>query len=210
MRDHLEPLLAHNLDTFERRALQYADTSTSNLEKSLFVNAVDELRFNQHAIQGELIQSIEMEFAKLGHRGLASASLAAQQDSIHRSICQDLEKVVFDDWLSTTDLIHKAEKECEIPLIDLNHRIGSLLGRDINNENNPVGPSFLCHEFYAQIVTMSLGKQVLTMVYDAFYQEVLIKLHRLYDSLSTLLIKAGTTSAQKEYCADTPAKKDHV
>jgi len=210
VRDHLEPLLIHNLDSFERCALQYADTSTSNLKKSLFVNAVDELRLNQHAIQGELIQNVEIELARLGHKNTVSETSQAQQDSIHKSVCKELDKVVFDDWLSTTDLIHKAEKECEIPLIDLNHRIGDLLGRDINNENNPIGPSFLCHEFYAQVVTMSLGKQVLTMVFDVFYRQVLSKLHTLYDSLSSLLIRAGTTSAQEGYITGPPTLHDRT
>ncbi|HKJ94127.1 MAG TPA: DUF1631 family protein [Gammaproteobacteria bacterium] len=93
----------------------------------------------------------------------------------------------FEDWLNRSEIISRAEKRCSNALDSLNRRIGYVMGRRVDEENNPFGPSALCETLADALPIAELEPKAAQAVYQVFSQVVLDPLDELYAQMNERL-----------------------
>jgi len=186
--DSLKPILLDAIEEFQTKLLERSQQATSNVEQSLFFDAISLIKAHKNSFEKSYLENITQEFINV-KEGSATPREHQETDGTLSLV----EKDEFEDWLAITDMIRQSENEFELSLFDINQRLSQLLGTTINSTNNPTGPFTICHEFHTQISKLKVHPQALEVIYNTFRDHSLPKLNDLYDTLVTFLIKVGTT-----------------
>jgi hypothetical protein len=99
---------------------------------------------------------------------------------------------VLEEQLAVSVIIEKAKSLFQRELYTLDKRFAHLSGREqIEADDNPLGPSALCHAFAEALKPLPLHLAVKLLIYKLFEQVALRAFGSLYGELNAYLIRAG-------------------
>jgi hypothetical protein len=97
-----------------------------------------------------------------------------------------IDRQLFEDWMSLIDKVIQLESKYEDVLKMLESRLSQLANRDILNHDNPFGPNVLCHSFHYSLQGLELDNSQRNRVYGIFNHLLDAQLPKLYNDLRIL------------------------
>jgi len=176
----------------------FITSSTSRLESFLRKSrSNDETNTGQQAIHAlhEKAYDIEYRFSNtvldcIDNPGKVEELIAKRRDTDKSpgrlSLVEDDE---FEDWLAIAETIYKLETRYQIELFELSSRLACLLNIPLDRENNPVGPTILCHAFGEAVQPLQVDHNSKQLIFKSFQHVVTECLPEFYGVLNGDLVE---------------------
>ena len=97
----------------------------------------------------------------------------------------------FEDWLSRSDAINRAESRFTISLAALNRRLSYVVGRRLDELSNPLAPAVVCEILPAVLELSKIERQPARALHETFGQTVMMRLGGFYEELNARLRERG-------------------
>ncbi|MDD5035262.1 MAG: DUF1631 family protein [Methylococcaceae bacterium] len=181
----LEAVLNYVLNKFhvhiETELLEQAQKSKTAAQQAPLLDAVVEMQKNGKRVCEEFLAH---SLAQAGNFVVPDLGLHPEADALSAPIIS--RRVEFQDWANLIDRVFRLEDKHEAILPILNSRFCVLVRRDIDNFNNPFGPSVLCHSFRYAIGELDLSNATRKICYEVFAKLLEEVLENLYTELVQL------------------------
>ena len=102
-----------------------------------------------------------------------------------------IEKDDFEDWLIVKVIAAKAEQSNKEALFNLQIRMSEVSAHPVNNKNNPISPTHLCHAFFQAVHPLALKKEIAEQVFETFNEHFVSHFESFYEKLNTLFADNG-------------------
>ena len=187
--DHLSSLMQGFFGDAEEALFAAANFARNNGEQTALLDSVAELKRQRGKISSVFSRVALDQMDELSATGTIKLK---EQDPLEVEKNLSLvNKEEFEDWLILKVMISKAETRLKEPLFALHVRFSQLIGGLFNDENNPVGPSVICHAFSNALGGSSVIPEAEKIIYQAFENSVIFKLSGMYDDVNSVLINSG-------------------
>jgi len=190
----LEDFAGHLLDELFERSRRAHDGS----EQNAYFAAFRRLREQRQELPGRLrnafLARLEDSAVPAGG-GDDGGRPATARRADELSLVDERE---FADWLSRAEVISRAESRFAAQLRTLNRRLTYIMGRRIDDERNPLGPSALCDALGAALPIDALDQRAADAAYELFARVVLSELGDCYATINRTLRSRGILPALEE------------
>ena len=190
--DHLSALLQGFFPSVEEALFTAANYARSNHEQRVFMESIGELKKRRGKIITSFNRAALDQMDELSSTGTIKFKEQDLRDIEHNLSLVNKEE--FEDWLIIKVMISKAETCLQEKLFALHVRFSQLTGGLFNDENNPVGPSVICHSFSFAMEGLEFSSEVERLIYLSFEKAVVHKLGDMYDDVNSVLINSGVLS----------------
>ena len=190
--DHLSALLQGFFPSVEEALFAAANYARSNDEQRVFMEAIGELKKRRGKIITSFNRAALDQMDELSSTGTIKLKEQDLKDIEHNLSL--VNKDEFEDWLIIKVMISKAETCLQEKLFALHVRFSQLTGGLFNDENNPVGPSVICHSFSSAMEGLEFSSEIEKLIYQSFEKAVVLKLGDMYDDVNSVLINSGVLS----------------
>ncbi|MCU7798614.1 MAG: DUF1631 domain-containing protein [gamma proteobacterium symbiont of Lucinoma myriamae] len=175
-------------DNVDTQLFEMAEKSENATDQNIYFDAMRIIRLRRSVAYEEFITQVSQSFS-------IDAIQSKKIIDNPKSELDDLSLVADDSLeedLAIHNMIAKAERDNKEALNQLNQRLGYLYnGLKINLENNPMGPTPLCHSFALAVDTLEAEIKVKLLVFKLFDINLITNLHELYNPANKLLIEKG-------------------
>jgi len=172
-------------DNVDTQLFEMADKSENSTDQNTYFDAMRIIRLRRSSAYEEFINHVNLSFS--------IESIQSEKTEAISSDMEDLSLVADDSLeedLATHNMVAKAERDAKDSLSQLNQRLAYLYnGLKINSENNPMGPTALCHSFSLAVDALDAEIKVKLLVFKLFDINVISKLNGLYEQSNQLLIE---------------------
>ena len=197
-----------------------ADKSTNDLSYRVYFDAREILVKQRRRLQSDFLRRVEQEAGDLVGRDREPEH---EHDRARESAFGDLTLLAdseLEEILAAENLVSKAESRYRSDLMELDRRFAALMGwGEVGLEENPFGPSALCHAFRDTLTALPpLEPSVKLVVYKLFDRHVMDQLGDFYRSclsqvepaLSEIVIPASRPRAASRPASSfvTPGKRE--
>ncbi|NOQ80839.1 MAG: DUF1631 family protein [Gammaproteobacteria bacterium] len=173
-------------DNVDTQLFEMAEKSENATEQNIYFDAMRIIRLRRSVAYDEFISDVSRSFS-------IDAIQSEKTIDIPGSDIDDLSLIADDSLeedLAIHNMIAKAERDNKEALNQLNQRLAYLYnGLKINLENNPMGPTSLCHSFALAVDALEAEIKVKLLVFKLFDINLITNLHELYNSANQLLIE---------------------
>lgn len=186
LRQQLQELFTHADDVL----FDMADRANNNQAQNSLFEAMRELRLSQDNLHTSMQQKLQDAFSQLTQVTIGQdtdGTLVADRDSMTLVAADELEETV-----AITNMVHKTlGRDCDL-LDALSMRLGHLYKRQLDNEQNPVGPRLLGRSFLDSLNLLGFcDMQVKLILLKLFERYVLEDIGILYADCNQVLVTAG-------------------
>ncbi len=178
------------------RALTHCDdalydlsiSANSNSEQTLYFDSMREIRSAKQLIVDRFRENIIDMFNQL----LSRLSRAPTTENLSRENFSLVETDEVEQDVALSSMVTKSRAHNQEALYHLKCRFDKLLpGRDITDQNNPLGPDAICNAFKLATAQLELNIKARIVLLKAFDREVVNQLSNTYAGVNELLIKNG-------------------
>ncbi|MGD8428998.1 MAG: DUF1631 family protein [Ectothiorhodospiraceae bacterium] len=186
---------AHVVDElFER-----ARAAGTNEEQNAYFTAFRSMRDARSDLPGKFVTAFLDRLGSPQEDRRESAATRKTADTPSTSELSLVDEQEFEDWLSRSDIVNRAETRHSAALEALNRRLTYVYGRRITEANNPLGPAAFAEALTAVLPMQGLDPRARQPVYEIFGRTVLQPLGDLLEPLNARLRERGILpDAEKE------------
>ncbi len=157
-----------------------ADQTNFPEERTLYLDAMHELRFSQKKVLNKMSQEIQKPFELL-LTGSSHTELA-RTGGIVRNVTGAKE---LEEKLALETMLNKVKSKAEVPLHNITRALDGMMGSDWVKQNyNPLDPEFIIRAWVAGTHEMSLEPKSFLGLYALLDSEVLNKAPQLYEHIA--------------------------
>ncbi|MCL6415983.1 DUF1631 domain-containing protein [Aestuariirhabdus sp. Z084] len=184
----LAVLLRGLFDNADDTLFEMADKAGSNSEQNVYFEAMRDLRMKRRVMESKFYKAIDEGFQGLAKAETPEVSLGSvSMDGLSVLQNDELEQSVAVE----TMVSRVVNRDQGMALTHLTTRIDSLVGRSINQNNNPMGPKLLCESFCVACKELDVEIKVKLIVFKLFEKYVLNQIEKLYVELNHTLVSDG-------------------
>ena len=157
-----------------------ADQTNFDNERSMYLDAMHELRFTRKKVFDTISKEIEKPFELL-LRGTVPQEFQ-RQGGLIRNVTGATE---LEEKLALETMLNKAQAKSEIPLHNISRSLDAMMGNDwVKKHYNPLDPEFIIRAWVAGTHQMQLHPKGFLGLYALLDSELLSKLNRIYEKIS--------------------------
>ncbi|KAA0964232.1 DUF1631 domain-containing protein [Pseudomonas sp. ANT_H12B] len=182
LRQGLQELFDNADDTL----FEMADRARNDVEQNIFFEAMRDLRLKRKSIERVFLEQFFEAFVSLTQYDVTQAALPQAFDASAPQPNDDLERNVAVDAM-----VSKVLSRDGFALGQLTARLSALLGRELVDQHNPVGPALLCEYFLQAGRNLGVEIKVKLIILKLFERYVLSDADQLYAEANQLLIASG-------------------
>ncbi|MFJ5257717.1 DUF1631 domain-containing protein [Pseudomonas sp. NPDC088414] len=191
VRDKAAQQLRHGLqelfDNADDTLFEMADRARNDVEQNIFFEAMRDLRLKRKNIERGFLEQFFEAFVALIQYEVAQPTLPGTlifEDSAPRT--DDMERSV-----AVETMVGRVLKRDGFALDQLTARLNVLLGKDFDNQHNPLGPAMLCEFFLQAGRNLGVEIKVKLILLKLFERYVLADTEQLYAEANQLLVATG-------------------
>ncbi|MFJ7110130.1 DUF1631 domain-containing protein [Pseudomonas sp. NPDC098740] len=192
VRDKAAQQLRHGLqelfDNADDTLFEMADRARNDVEQNLFFEAMRDLRLKRKNIERGFLEQFFAAFVSLTQYDITQsaspqalvfgASVALPDDDMERSVAVEA-------------MVSKVLNRDGFALDQLTARLSALLGRELLDLHNPMGPAMLCEYFLQAGRNLGVEIKVKLIILKLFERYVLRDANQLYAEANQLLVATG-------------------
>src|SRR5471030_121440 len=192
VRDKAAQLLRHGLqelfDNADDTLFEMADRARNDVEQNLFFEAMRDLRLKRKSIERGFLEQFFEAFVSLTQYDITHSTLpqALAFDANASLPNDDLERNV-----AVEAMVSKVLNREGFALDQLTTRLSVLLGKELLEQHNPMGPAMLCEYFLQSGRNLGVEIKVKLIILKLFERYVLSSADQLYAEANQLLIATG-------------------
>ena len=198
VRDKAAQQLRHGLqelfDNADDTLFEMADRARNDVEQNLFFEAMRDLRLKRKNIERGFLEQFFEAFVSLTQYDTTQSALP-QALAFDASVAQpndDMERSV-----AVEAMVSKVLNRDGFALDQLTARLSALLGRELLDRHNPMGPAMLCEYFMQAGRNLGVEIKVKLIILKLFERYVLRDANQLYAEANQLLAATGVLSDLK-------------
>ena len=191
VRDKAAQQLRHGLqelfDNADDTLFEMADRARNDVEQNIFFEAMRDLRLKRKNIERGFLEQFFEAFVALIQYEVVQPTLPGTlifEDSAPRT--DDMERSV-----AVETMVGRVLKRDGFALDQLTARLNVLLGKDFDNQHNPLGPAMLCEFFLQAGRNLGVEIKVKLILLKLFERYVLADTEQLYAEANQLLVATG-------------------
>lgn len=190
LRQGLQDLFDNADDTL----FEMADKARSNTDHGIFFEAMRDLRLKRKNFERGFMDLLFDGFARLGRAGRGELHLVpvVSYEAQPGQSKDELEKA-----LALQTMLGKVQRRDGLALGQLTARLSELLGKRLDDRENPLGPAMLCEYFLRAGRNLGVEIRVKLIILKLFEKYVLSDADALYGDANQLLIATGVLPALK-------------
>lgn len=184
----LQQGLQELFDNADDTLFEMADKARSTVDQHIFFEAMRDLRLKRKNFERVFMEQLFAAFANLG---------LAHSDELHpvpvvsyevpcSTQADEREKAV-----ALEAMLGRVQHRDGLALGQLNMRLSEVLGRHMNDQQNPLGPALLCRFFLQAGRSLGVEIRVKLIMLKLFEKYVLSDADQLYGEANQLLIATG-------------------
>ncbi|KAF2392715.1 DUF1631 domain-containing protein [Pseudomonas frederiksbergensis] len=215
VRDKAAQQLRHGLqelfDNADDTLFEMADRARNDVEQNIFFEAMRDLRLKRKSIERGFLEQFFEAFISLTQYDISQSALpqALAFDASAALPSDDLERNV-----AVEGMVSKVMNREGFALDQLTTRLSVLLGKELLEQHNPLGPAMLCEYFLQAGRNLGVEIKVKLIILKLFERYVLSSADQLYAEANQLLIATGVLPELKpapaRRAADRAAASAHA
>ncbi len=184
----LQQGLQELFDNADDTLFEMADKARNNVDHPIFFEAMRDLRLKRKNFERVFMAQLFEAFANLGLAGRGELQLVpvVSYDRVPGTASDDLEKA-----LALETMLGRVRHRDGLALGQLTARLGALLGRPLDECENPLGPLLLCEFFLRAGRSLGVEIRVKLIMLKLFETYVLSDADHLYGEANQLLVATG-------------------
>lgn len=192
VRDKAAQQLRHGLqelfDNADDMLFEMADRARNDVDQNLFFEAMRDLRLKRKNIERGVLEQFFEAFVSLTQYDTTQSALsqALAFDAAAALSNDDMERSV-----AVEAMVSKVLNRDGFALDQLTARLSALLGRELLDQHNPMGPAMLCEYFLQAGRNLGVEIKVKLIILKLFERCVLREANQLYAEANQLLIATG-------------------
>ena len=175
-------------DNADDTLFEMADRARNDVQQNIFFEAMRDLRLKRKSIERVFLEHFFEAFVRLTQYDSTQAGLP-QAFGVDTSAAQtddDLERNV-----AMEAMVSKVLNRDGFALSQLTARLSTLLGRELVDQHNPLGPAKLCEYFLQAGRNLGVEIKVKLIILKLFERYVLSDTEQLYTEANQLLVATG-------------------
>jgi hypothetical protein len=175
-------------DNADDTLFEMADRARNDVQQNIFFEAMRDLRLKRKSIERVFLEHFFEAFVRLTQYDSTQAGLP-QAFGVDTSAAQtddDLERNV-----AVEAMVSKVLNRDGFALSQLTARLSTLLGRELVDQHNPLGPAKLCEYFLQAGRNLGVEIKVKLILLKLFERYVLSDTEQLYTEANQLLVATG-------------------
>ncbi|MGE8190594.1 DUF1631 domain-containing protein [Pseudomonas sp. NPDC086278] len=190
VRDKAAQQLRHGLqalfDNADDTLFEMADRARTDVDQNLFFEAMRDLRLKRKSIERGFLEHLFDAFIRLTQYEGPKSALPEVFDDSPPLPRDDMERSV-----AIEAMVNKVLSRDGFALGQLSARLSALLGRSLDDSNNPLGPAMLCDYFLQAGRNLGVEIKVKLILLKLFDRYVLSSADQVYAEANQLLIATG-------------------
>lgn len=189
-------------DNADDTLFEMADKTRNNRDHNIFFEAMRDLRLKRKNFERGFMEQLFEAFANLGQAGRGEPQLVpvVSYAAVRGASRDDLEKAV-----ALEAMLGKVMHRDGLALGQLTARLSELLGKRLDDRENPLGPAMLCEYFLQAGRSLGVEIRVKLIILKLFEKYVLSDADQLYGEANQLLIATGVLPELKAVPSRRPA-----
>jgi len=205
----LQPLLQAFFDNIDDALFELADRADQNAVQNMYFESMREIRIKRRSIEAGFNQEMEEGFKRLLNSPGLPPLLSDEADiqEVDRLALVDHEEL--EELVATDAMIAKAVLQFADSLQKLTNCLDILIdGMTVTNENNPLGPFLICHNFVLVCRDLDLDIKAKLVLFKIFDRYVMGGLEPVYVASNEAIVTGEMISVLekrgKSLTADSP------
>lgn len=184
----LQQGLQELFDNADDTLFEMADKARSTVDHHIFFEAMRDLRLKRKNFERVFMEQLFAAFANLGQAGRGDLHLVpvVSYESVPGTSADDLERAV-----ALEAMLSRVRHRDGLALGQLSARLSELLGRRLDDHENPLGPALLCGFFLQAGRSLGVEIRVKLIMLKLFEKYVLSDADLLYAEANQLLVATG-------------------
>lgn len=184
----LQQGLQELFDNADDTLFEMADKARSNADHHIFFEAMRDLRLKRKNFERVFMEHLFAAFAHLGHSGRGELHLVpvVSYDAVPGTSRDELEKAV-----ALEAMLGRVRHRDGLALGQLTARLSAVLGKHLDDRENPLGPALLCECFLRAGRSLGVEIRVKLIMLKLFEKYVLSDADQLYGEANQLLVATG-------------------
>lgn len=187
-RERSQGFFGETLPTFTSTAtdllFERARQAGNNEEQHAYYSGFRHLRDHRSALPQQFIDDLLQRLNELTQAAPARSSKHTPEVTDELALVDERE---FEDWLSRSDAVNRAESRFSLPLEAFNRRLSYITGHRLDELSNPMAPAVVCEILPAVLDLSRLEHRAVQTIYEVFGQTVMMRLGTLYEELNAAL-----------------------
>ncbi|WP_339528973.1 DUF1631 domain-containing protein [Pseudomonas mucidolens] len=191
-------------DNADDTLFEMADKARNNVDHGIFFEAMRDLRLKRKNFERGFMQQFFEAFANLGQAGQGELQLLPKvsYEAPPGASADDLEKAV-----ALEAMLGRVMHRDGLALGQLTARLGTVLGKRLEDRENPLGPAMLCDYFLRAGRSLGVEIRVKLIILKLFEKYVLSEADHLYGEANQLLIATGVLPELKAAPSRRPGER---
>ncbi|QLG95270.1 DUF1631 domain-containing protein [Pseudomonas yamanorum] len=192
-------------DNADDTLFEMADKARNSVDHNIFFEAMRDLRLKRKNFERGFIEQLFEAFANVGQMGCGEQQLlpVVSYEALPGTSSDELEKGV-----ALEAMLGKVQHRDGLALGQLTARLGELLGKRLDDRENPLGPAMLCEFFLQAGRSLGMEIRVKLIILKLFEKYVLSDADQLYGEANQLLIATGVLPELKAVPSRRPDARD--
>jgi hypothetical protein len=184
----LQQGLQELFDNADDTLFEMADKARSNVDHHIFFEAMRDLRLKRKNFERVFMEQLFAAFANLGQAGRGDPHLVPvfSFDAAPGTSSDELEKAV-----ALEAMLGRVRHRDGLALGQLTARLSVLLGKPLDERDNPLGPALLCEFFLRAGRSLGVEIRVKLIMLKLFEKYVLSDADQLFGEANQLLVATG-------------------
>ena len=184
----LQQGLQELFDNADDTLFEMADKARSTVDHHIFFEAMRDLRLKRKNFERVFMEQLFAAFANLGQAGRGDLHLVpvVSYETVPGTSADDLERAV-----ALEAMLVRVRHRDGLALGQLSARLSELLGRRLDDHENPLGPALLCGFFLQAGRSLGVEIRVKLIMLKLFEKYVLSDADLLYAEANQLLVATG-------------------
>ncbi len=200
----LQQGLQELFDNADDTLFEMADKARSNIDHHIFFEAMRDLRLKRKNFERVFMEQLFAAFVNLGHAGRGELHLVpvVSYEAASGTCGDALEKAV-----ALEAMLGRVRHRDGLALGQLSARLSELLGRHLDDRDNPLGPALLCTFFLQAGRSLGVEIRVKLIMLKLFEKYVLSDADQLYGEANQLLVATGVLPELKAIPSRRPGER---
>ncbi|MBA2927523.1 DUF1631 domain-containing protein [Pseudomonas sp. CCUG 57209] len=200
----LQQGLQELFDNADDTLFEMADKARSNVDHHIFFEAMRDLRLKRKNFERVFMERLFQAFGGLGQAGRGELQMVPvmSYDTAPSSSKDELEKAV-----ALEAMVGRVRNRDGLALGQLTARLSALLGNNLDDRENPLGPALLCEFFLRAGRSLGVEIRVKLIMLKLFEKYVLSDADQLYGEANQLLGATGVLPELKAVPSRRPGER---
>ncbi len=185
----LKQALQALFDNADDTLFEMADRATSNLEQNAFFEAMRDLRLKRKSIERVYLQKVFEEFSALNQ--VQSGKSVPTLDTVSFDSLSLVQNEELEESVAVDAMVARVMSRDASALAHLSTRLNTLVGRKVDEKNNPLAPRPLTAAFLDACQGLGVEIKVKLIILKLFEKYVLAHCDQLYAEANQILVAAG-------------------